>query len=92
MLNFPIFVPLNETLATTFNEMRAPTYRKYVAEQCILMPNLSDTNKSFWSHSSVFVLEKQPEKLNFHSFFTSKRTFGWYFQSKTCTKFQKTCS
>ena len=76
MLNFPIFVSLNETLATTFNEMRAPTYRKYVAEQCILMPNLSETNKSFWSHSSVFVLEKQPEKLNFHSFFTSKRTLG----------------
>ena len=56
----------------TFNEMRAPTSRKYVVEQGILMPT--------WSHSSVFALEKQPKKLNSQSFFTSKLHFGGYFQ------------
>ena len=40
MLNFWIFLPLKEPLVTTFNKMRAPTSRKYVAEQDIIMPNL----------------------------------------------------
>ena len=35
------------------------------AEQGILMQNLS--NQSFYSHSSVFALEKEPKNLNFHS-------------------------
>ena len=51
----------------TFNETRARTSRKYVAEQGILMQNLSETNQSIHSHSSVFALEKEPEDLNFHS-------------------------
>ena len=58
MLNFWIFVPLKETLVATFNETLAPTLRKYVAEQCILMPNLLKTNKSFWLHCSVFAFVK----------------------------------
>ena len=58
MVNFWIFVPLKETLVATFNETLAPTFRKYVAAQCVLMPSLSEKNKSFWSHSSVFALEK----------------------------------
>ena len=29
-----------KTLVATFNEARAPTSRKYVAEQGIIMPNL----------------------------------------------------
>ena len=37
------------------------------AEQGILMQNLSETNQSIHSHSSVFALEKEPEDLNFHS-------------------------
>ena len=58
MLNFRIVVPFKETLVTTFNETRVRTFRKYVAEQCILIPNLSETNKSFWLHCSVFAVEK----------------------------------
>ena len=51
-----------------FGETRSPTSRKYVAEQGIMMPNLLQTLQSFWSHSSVFVLEKYPKNLNFQSF------------------------
>ena len=36
------------------------------------MPNLLETNQFFWLHSSVFALEKYPENLSFHSFFTSE--------------------
>ena len=35
--------------------MRAPTSRKYVAEQGIAMPNGSKTFQIFRSHSSVFL-------------------------------------
>ena len=39
-LNFQsFFLPLNDPLMATFNETRAPTSRKYVAEVGILMPN-----------------------------------------------------
>ena len=64
----------------TFNETRAPTSRKYVAGQGIVMSDWSKTFQTFWSHSSVFALEKQPKNLNFQRFFTSRRPFGGYFQ------------
>ena len=39
--NFPsFFLPLRGRLVATFNEVLAPTFRKYVAQQIILMPNL----------------------------------------------------
>ena len=65
---------------TTFNERRAPTSRKHVAEQGIKMPNCSKTFQGFWSRSFVFALEKQPKNLTFFSFLASNRTFGGYFQ------------
>ena len=52
----------------TFNKMRAPICRKYVAEQGIVMSNWSKSFQTFWSHSSVLTLEKQAKKLNFQSF------------------------
>ena len=58
------------------NETRAPTSRKYVFEQGLPTQNWSKIFQTFWSHSSVFALEEQPEKLNFQSFFTSKKLFG----------------
>ena len=54
----------------TFNEARADTSRKYVAEEGIAMPNWSKTFKTLWSHSSVFALEKQPKKIDLQSFLT----------------------
>ena len=75
----------------TFIETRAPTSRKYIAEQGTPTPNWSNTFQTFWSHSSVFGLEKQSEKLNFQSFFTSKKPFGGYFQWNACTYSQKIC-
>ena len=56
---------MKQALVTTFNETGAPTSRKYVAEQDIVMANSSKTFQTFWSHSSVFALEKQPKNLNF---------------------------
>ena len=48
-----IFLPLREPLVATFNETRAPTSRKYVAEQVIIMSNWSKTFLTVLSHSSV---------------------------------------
>ena len=64
----------------TFSETCAPTSKKYVAEQGILMSNSSNTFQNFWSHFSIYALEKQTLKLNFQSFFNSKTLFGGYFQ------------
>ena len=66
-----------------FNEMRAPTSRRYVAEEGIVLSNWLKLFQIFWLHSSVFLWEKQPKNLNFHSFFMSKKIVGDYFQ-KTC--------
>ena len=38
---FRVFLPLKDPLVTTSNETRAPTYRKYIAEQDIVMSNRS---------------------------------------------------
>ena len=46
-LNLCTFLPLKNTLVATFNEVRAPTSRKNVAEQGILMPNSLETNQYF---------------------------------------------
>ena len=57
---FRVILPLQEPLVATFSEPRAPTSRKYVTELGIIMPNLSETLQSLWSHFSVFALEKYP--------------------------------
>ena len=68
-LNFQsFFLPLIDPLVATVNETRAPTSRKYVSEQAIVIPNWSKTFQTFWLQSSVFPLEKQPKNLNFQSF------------------------
>ena len=76
----------------TSNETRAPTSRKYIAEQSIVIKKWSKTFSSFWSYSFVFALEKQTKNLNFHNFFTSRRPFGGYVQRNACTYFQRTWS
>ena len=79
-------------MLATFNETGAPTSRKYVSEQGIVMLNWSKTFQTFWLHSLLFNLEKLPKNLNFHRFFNSNRAFGGYFQWNVCTYFQKICS
>ena len=91
-LNFQSFLPLIDTLVATVNETRAPTSRKHVSEKGIVMSNWSIRFQTFWLHSSVFPLDRQPKNLNFHSFFTSNRPFGDYFQWNACTYFQKICN
>ena len=56
------------------------------------MPNWAKIFEIVWLHSSVFALEKQLEKLNFQSFFTSNKPFPGYFQWNALTYFQKICS
>ena len=53
----------------SFNEMRSPTSRIYVAEQGIVISDGSKTFQTFWSPSCIFALEKQPKNLNFQSIF-----------------------
>ena len=84
-----VFSPLKDTLLDTFHETRAPTCRKHVSEQAIVISNWSIKFQTFWSHSSVFPLEKQPKNLNFYSFFASNTPFVGYFEWKTCTYFHK---
>ena len=86
------FLPLRNPLVDTFSEMCASSSRNWVAEQGIVMQNWSKTFQTFCSDSSIFTLGKQPEKLTFESFFTSKKSFGGYFQWNACTYFQKICS
>ena len=63
-------------MVATFNETRAPTSGKYVTKQDIKIQNWSKIFQTFWSHSSVFALEKQAKNLNFQSVLTSDRPFG----------------
>ena len=56
-------------LVTTIIETRVPFSRKYIAEQGVAMSIWSKTFQTFWSHSSGFALQKQPENLNFQNFF-----------------------
>ena len=56
---FRVFKTLRDSLLATFNETRAPTSRKYVAEQGIVKPIISEKLQFYWSHSSVFAFEKQ---------------------------------
>ena len=62
------FIPLRDPLVPTFNKMRAPTSKNYVAEQGIVIPNWSKTLQAFLWHSSIFALEKQPKNLNYSEF------------------------
>ena len=71
---FRVFLSLRDPFVATFNETRAPTSRKYEAERRIVMPNWPKTFQTFWSHSFVFALEKQPINLNFQIFSISKRS------------------
>ena len=87
-----MFLALTDTLVATLKERCAPTTKKYVAEDVIVMTNWLKLFQTFWSHSSVFALEKHSKNLNFHSAFASKRPFSGYFQGNVCTYFQKKCS
>ena len=56
ILIFRILLLLKEALVVTFNEKRAPTSRKYIAEQDIIISNLLQFFQFFWQDSSVFAL------------------------------------
>lgn len=62
MLILEVIFPLTEALVVTVSETSAFTSRKYVAEQDIIFSNLSEALRLPWLHSSVFALEKTPQK------------------------------
>ena len=64
--------------------MRAPTSRKYVTEQVILMPNLLQTLQPFWIHSSVFPSKKYPKSAKVLDILPLKEAFMATL-SETCT-------
>ena len=66
-----MFLPLTDLLVAIFNERGAPTSRKSIAELGLMMQNLSKAFETFWSHFSVFALEKQSKNLNFQTVFNS---------------------
>ena len=63
-----MFLPPRHPLVATFNQTRAPTSRKYVAEQGVIVLNLLDTLQSSWTHYSSSALEKLSKNLNIKSF------------------------
>ena len=58
VLNFQIFLSKKEPLVATFSETCALTSRKQIIEPGIIIPNWLENLQRFWSHSSVFTLEK----------------------------------
>ena len=67
--------------------MRELTSRKCILEQVIIMPNLWQSLQFFYSHTSVFALEKFPKNLNFLSFFNE--TLVTIFNEKRAPTFKK---
>ena len=68
-------------------KMRELTSRKCILEQVIIMPNLWQSLQFFYSHTSVFALEKFPKNLNFLSFFNE--TLVTIFNEKRAPSFKK---
>ena len=36
---FRVYLPVRKSLVATFNELRAPAFRRYIAEEGIMMSN-----------------------------------------------------
>ena len=66
----------------TFNETRAPTSRKYVSEQVIMMPKRSKNLQTFRLRSFALGLGKQPKILHFYCFFYLKWIIWWLLSMK----------
>ena len=58
-----------DRLVATFNETRAPTSRKYVAEKGIVVPNSSKKYQSFLLALLRFCLRKTTRKFKFSEAF-----------------------
>ena len=83
---FRVFLPLRGLAVAAFSETGAFTSKWYEVEQVVLIPNLSETFEDFWSHSSVFALEKFVKILVLRVFLPLKN-FGGYFQWNAWTYF-----
>ena len=57
-LSFKSIFTTKKTLVATFSETRGPISKEHVASQGIMIPKLLETLQCFWSHFSLFALEK----------------------------------
>ena len=57
-LSFKSIFTTKRTLVATFSETCVPISKENVASQGIMMPKLLQTLQCFWSHFSLFALEK----------------------------------
>ena len=62
---FRVSLPLKETFVAALIETYALTSRTNVAKKGMTIPNLSETLRLLWLHSSVFTLEKSLKKATF---------------------------
>ena len=60
----------------TFNEARALTSRKHVAEKGMNVQTLAEKHKLLFLHSPIFAFKKIPSKVLIFLFFISKETIG----------------
>ena len=59
-----------------FSKAYALNSWKYVSRPDIRIPQDLTDEPNFWSHTSIFALEKYPKNMNSQWFFTFKRSFG----------------
>ena len=64
-----VILPLRDPFAATFNEMRAPTSKKYVTEQGIVMPNWPKNMSNFLVVLLRFLFYKSNVKIEFSECF-----------------------
>ena len=84
-----LFLPLKEALVSAFNKKRAPTSRKYGAQEDIVISNLSRSLQFFRSHSSDFASENKPENLSFQGFLPLKKSLLAAFSEGRATTSRK---
>ena len=73
----------------SFSETRGPTFKNYVAEQGIPLPNWLKTFQFFWLHSPGFFIEKKTEELNFHCFLAPRNLLVASFNEVYAPTFRK---
>ena len=97
-LNFQSLFTSKRPFRGYYQRNRCTYFQKICTLKGMVLPNWPKTFETFWSHFSVFAIQKQLKNLNFQRLFTHKKTFGayfqrgGYFQRNACSYFQEICS
>ena len=81
---FRVFLPPKEALMVSFRETGTPISRRYVAEEGLIIPNLSETLQSSPLQSFVFALENSL-KISILTVFYLYKKLWWLFSMKRLT-------